>query len=63
MTLKERFATINTTAQVNFDMAQGMLAMLNDIYGTNYLFIKKRVCYETIEHGVRTFHDAWVCAE
>lgn len=43
MTMKERIEMINDTAQENFDMAKGMLTMFNEIYGTKYGFLAKRV--------------------
>lgn len=41
--MKERIAKINATAKENFDKAQGMLDMFNDIYGTKFGFLNKRV--------------------
>lgn len=59
--MKEMFAKINH--EENFDKAQGMLEMLNAIYGTRYTFINRRVAYETFDHGVKTFHDAYIWAD
>jgi len=60
---KELFNKINDVAQKNIDKATGMLDMVNEMFGTKYFFINKRVCYETFDHGVRAFHDAWILAE
>ena len=57
--MKERINMMNKTAQENFDMAKGMLEMFNDIYGTDYRWLNKRVVYKT-EDG--HFHDAWANA-
>ena len=35
---------INETAKQNFEKAQGMLEMLNILYGTKYGWLAKRVC-------------------
>ena len=45
MTMIERVKWINETANDNFDKAEGMLDMLNEIYGTEYGFLAKRVVY------------------
>lgn len=39
----------------NFEKAKGMLEMLNTIYGTNYIFLRRRVT-ERVENS---FHDVW----
>lgn len=41
--MKERIRKINTVAQENFDKAQGMLEMLNEVCGTNFGWLNKRV--------------------
>jgi len=41
--MKERINKINETAVENFEKAKGMLEMFNDIYGTQYGFLAKRV--------------------
>lgn len=41
--MKERIKHINEVAQENFDMAQGMLEMLNEICGTKFGWLAKRV--------------------
>ena len=41
--MKERINKINETAVENFEKAKGMLEMFNDIYGTQYGFLGKRV--------------------
>lgn len=41
--MKERIHKINEMAQENFDKAQGMLDMLNEICGTKFGWLKKRV--------------------
>lgn len=43
MTMKERIYNINEVAQENWEKAKGMLDMLNDICGTKYGWLKKRV--------------------
>lgn len=45
----------------NFEQAKGMLKLYNDMFGTNYFFINKRVCYECIENNTKTFHDVYTC--
>lgn len=42
-TLKERIQKINQTAEENWEKAQGMLEMLNEIEGTRYGFLARRV--------------------
>ena len=39
----ERIKKINEVAQENFDKAQGMLEMLNEICGTKFGWLAKRV--------------------
>lgn len=41
--MKERIKKINEVAQENFDKAQGMLEMLNEICGTKFGWLAKRV--------------------
>ena len=53
--MADRIARINDLAQKNFNKAQGMLDMLNEIYGTNFGWLHKRVTL--IENG--EIHDAW----
>ena len=43
--MKERIHNINEMAQENFDRAQGMLDMLNEICGTKFGWLKKRVVF------------------
>lgn len=64
MTMKERIKTINETAQRNFEKAQGMLEMLNDLCGTKFGWLSKRVVYfEEPDASTcvkyRAVHDAW----
>lgn len=64
MTMKERVKKINHTATENFEKAKGMLEMFNDIYGTDYGWLNKRVVmYETLETETYTkyavAHDAY----
>ncbi len=42
-TMKERIQKINEVAQENFEKAQGMLEMLNEICGTKFGWFAKRV--------------------
>lgn len=60
---KELFNKINTVAQKNLDRAEGMLDMVNMMFETKYFFINRRVAYETFDHGVKTFHDAYIWAD
>lgn len=60
---KELFEKINTVAKDNLDRAQGMIDIINMMCPTKLFFINKRVCYESFDHGVRTFHDAYIWAE
>lgn len=57
---KELFEEINNVAQENLERAQGMIDILNMMSTTRFILIKKRVCYETIENGIKKFHDAYV---
>ena len=67
---KELFEEINNVAQENLERAQGMIDILNmmnpthdGLNQTRFILINKRVCYETIENGIKKFHDAWVYAK
>lgn len=60
--MKELVYRINH--EENFDKAQGMLEMLNAIYGTKYGFLRKRVVRfdNPNESGVERYvhaHDVW----
>lgn len=57
---KELFEEINNVAKENLERAQGMIDILNIMNPTRFILINKRVCYETIENGIKKFHDAWV---
>lgn len=62
--MKERIAKINEMAQQNFDRAQGMLDMLNEICGTKFGWLNKRVViFEnpdgTVAERYAHAHDAW----
>ena len=64
-TMRDRIAEINDVALENFDKAQGMLDMLNDIYGTKYGWLRKRVVrFDNPDASVceryKNVHDAWV---
>lgn len=52
---------INHTAQENFDKAQGMLEMLNEVFGTRYGWLAKRVIrFENPDKGYSSpAHDLW----
>lgn len=41
--MKDRIRWINETAQTNWEKAKGMLDIFNDIYGTQYEWLNKRV--------------------
>lgn len=41
--MKARIKYINEMAQVSFEKAEGMLEMLNEICGTKFGFLNKRV--------------------
>lgn len=43
--MKERIKYINEIAQVNWEKAQGMLEMLNEICGTKFGWLAKRVVF------------------
>lgn len=59
--MKERIKNINMTAWENFDKAEGMLEMFNEIYGTNYGFLNKRVVmFEGDKKDYAKCKDAWV---
>lgn len=60
--MKELIAKINH--EENWDKAQGMLEMLNEVYGTQYGFLNKRVVrFENPEGSTAEkyvcCHDAW----
>ena len=64
---KELFEEINNVAKENLERAQGMIDILNMMSPTNdimkptrFVLINKRACYETIENGIKKFHDAYV---
>lgn len=65
--MKERIKHINEVAQENFDKAQGMLEMLNEICGTKFGWLNKRVVFfenpnaSTAEKYAHA-HDAYVWA-
>ena len=66
---KELFEEINNVAKENLERAQGMIDILNmlspthdGLNKTRFILINKRVCYETIENGIKKFHDAEVYA-
>ena len=60
---KELFEEINKVAKENLERAQGMIDILNMMSTTRFILINKRVCYETIENGIKKFHDAWIYAK
>lgn len=67
---KELFEEINNVAEENLERAQGMIDILNMMSPTNdmmkktrFILINRRICYETIENGIKEFHDAWVYAK
>ena len=67
---KEIFEEINNVAQKNLERAEGMIDIINmmttthdGLNTTRFILIKRRVCYETIENGIKKFHDAWVYAK
>lgn len=62
--MKERISKINEVAQENFEKAQGMLEMFNDIYGTKFGWLNKRVVRFDNPDASTCFkyahcHDAW----
>lgn len=62
--MKDRINKINEMAQENWEKAQGMLEMFNDIYGTQFGWLKKRVVmFEnpngTVAERYAHCHDAW----
>lgn len=62
-TAKERIHWINEIAKTDLGKAQGMLDMLNDVFGTDFSFLAKRVVFsETASDDVAGFyancHDA-----
>lgn len=67
---KELFEEINNVAKENLERAQGMIDILNmmspthdGLNTTRFILINRRVCYETIENGIKKFHDAWTYAK
>lgn len=66
--MKERIKHINEVAQENFDKAQGMLEMLNDICGTKFGWLNKRVVIFENPNGsvaekYAAAHDAYFCID
>lgn len=67
MDMLERIKKINTVAQEDFSKAKGMLEMLNDICGTHFGWLAKRVVFFTNADGSiakertaqTTAHDAY----
>ena len=64
MTMKERIENINKVAQSDFNKAQGMLEMLNELCGTRYGWLAKRVVRFDDPDASTCFkyahaHDAW----
>lgn len=62
--MKERIGRINAVAQENFEKAKGMLDMLNEIYGTKYGWLNKRVVFFDEPYAstcikYRRVHDAY----
>lgn len=62
--MKERIRKINAIAQVNFEKAQGMLDILNDIYSLNFGWFNKRVVIFKNPNGstaekYANMHDAY----
>ena len=62
--MREKIAKINEMAQKNFDRAQGMLDMFNEIYGLKYGWLKKRVVIfdnpdGTVAERYAYAHDAY----
>lgn len=58
--MREKIAKINEMAQENFDRAQGMLDMFNEIYGLKYGWLKKRVVIFDNPDG--TVAERYACA-
>lgn len=59
---RKTFSRINQEAQQNPERAAGMLDIINEIFGTEYFLMNRRVTYEAVEDGKRVKHDAWVWA-
>ena len=63
--MKERIKHINEVAQENFDKAQGMLEMLNEICGTKFGWLNKRVVFfenpdASVAEKYAHVHDAYM---
>ena len=58
---RETITRINSVAQENFDIARGMLAMLNELSGTEFGWLNKRVVwFEEPDKGYSSpCHDLW----
>lgn len=56
--MKERIQKINEVAQENFEKAQGMLEMLNEICGTKFGWLAKRVVIFENPNGSTAEKDA-----
>lgn len=57
MTMVERIDWINEVASEDFGRAWGMLDMLNEIYGTEYGFLNKRVvCSDASKDNPAAFY-------
>lgn len=63
--MKERIKHINEVAQENFDKAQGMLEMMNEICGTKFGWLNKRVVFfenpdASVAEKYAHAHDAYM---
>ena len=64
MTLKEAIKKINNVAYDNFEVAEGMLEIVNDIMGTKFGWLNRRVVIfdnpdASIEEKYAHCKDAW----
>ena len=62
---RETIKKINETASENFERARGMLAMLNELAGTEFGWLNKRVVwFEDPGNGYSSgCHDLWATME
>lgn len=65
---KEQISKLNEMAQVSFEAAKLALDIVNDMFGTEYGWLNKRVVFfddpkASTAEKYKNAHDAWVYAD
>ncbi len=64
---REMISKLNEIAEENFEKAQAMLEGINQVFGTEYGWLKKRVVFfddtSSVAAKYASAHDAWAYAE